>query len=405
MKPEFDKLMRKEDALAALFARWTPEPPTEAVPVAACAGRVLARDVTARYDLPVVRASAMDGVAVKSAAFAGGTPDMRAWIQGRDYVRADTGDDFDDEFDAVVMIEAVEILPEGGLAFRDAVKVTPGLNVKPRGAELRRGTVIARAGTLLTATDMAAVGMSGEAEVAVIKKPRVGFIPTGSELISVGSALERGQYFDVNSPMAAALLREMGAEPVLHPIVRDEPAALRGAMEEMLPRCDVLLINAGTSKGGEDYCTRLLREQGEVLFHGVAAVPGRPMSMAIVQGKPVINLSGPSFAAFYSMDWAVRALVCRWLGRPLPQRKRLRARLSAPFQCPPPFSAMSAFRLSRGKDGAWEAMPLIGRGPKGAGSAAMLTADAVYISTPGEKPRAAGEEIELELLRELRIND
>ena len=405
MKPAFDKLITKEEALAAVFARWTPEPEMETVPVAACAGRVLARDVTAKYDIPVVRASAMDGVAVKSAAFAGGMPDMRTWRLGRDYVRADTGDDFDDAFDAVVMIEVVEFLPEGGLAFRETVNVTPGLNVKPRGAELRQGTVIARAGTLLTVTDMAAVGMSGEAEVAVIKKPRVGFIPTGSELTGVGSTLGRGQYFDVNSPMAAALLREMGAEPVLHPLVRDEPAALRGAMEEMLAQCDLLLINAGTSKGGEDFCTRLLREQGELLFHGVAAVPGRPMSMAFVRGKPVVNLSGPSFAACYSVDWAVRALVCRWLGRPLPQRKRLRARLSAPFQCPPPFSAMSAFRLNRREDGVWEAAPLIGRGPKGAGSAALLTADAVYISAPGEKPRAAGEEIELELLRERWIND
>ena len=99
MKADLTHLTPKNSALAMLFAQWTPQPGTERVPVWDCVGRVLAEDVIARYDLPVVRASTMDGVAVDSRRFADGVPDASAWKLGTDYVRADTGDDFDDAFE------------------------------------------------------------------------------------------------------------------------------------------------------------------------------------------------------------------------------------------------------------------------------------------------------------------
>lgn len=403
MRPDMESLISKADALKLLFDHWTPAPGTEPVPVGECAGRVLAADQYARYDIPVVRASMMDGVAVKSALFRDGEglPDTSGWRLGNDFVRADTGDDFDDAYDAVIAIEDVTLTPEGGIEIRPdaAAKVAPGCNVKPRGAEVRKGALLAKAGTLLTAGDMAAIAMGGAAEVEVLKKPRVGFIPTGSELAPVGSELRRGQNFDSNSPLVRALLLQMGAEPVMHPIVRDDPAALREAVATLLPQCDILLLNAGTSKGGEDYCAAFLAEQGSVLFHGVAAVPGRPMSMAVLDGKAVVNLSGPAFAAFYGVDWAVRPLVCRWLGQPLPRRQTVTARLTGRLAVPPRFSAMTAFRVRR-DGGKFIATPLAGRGPGGVGSAGLLAADAVYVSTPGEAPREAGDEIALILLRD-----
>ena len=401
MKADLTHLTPKNSAQAMLFAQWMPQPETERVPVWDCVGRVLAEDVIARYDLPVVRASTMDGVAVDSRRFADGVPDASAWKLGTDYVRADTGDDFADAFDAVIAIENVTILDQGGLAIAPDVKVTAGSNVKGRGADLKLGAVVLTAGTLLTVTDMAAAGMSGASEVTVLRKPRIGFVPSGSELVPTGSELKRGQNFDTNSPMVAAMLREMGAEPVMHPIVRDDKAALHEVVDELLPQCDILILNAGTSLGDEDYCAQVLAERGKVLFHGVAAVPGRPMSMAIVDGKPVVNLSGPAFAAFYSVDWAIRAMVCLWFGQPLPQRQRVKVKLAGPLQVPPIFSMMAALRLTREPDGTLTAVQLSTRGPNSAGGAAILTADAVYVSALGEKPHAPGEELEVELLRRL----
>ncbi len=401
MRPDFADLISKEKALELLFSKWTPKAETEMVPLAQCVGRVLAEDQLAQYNLPMVRASTMDGVAVQSQRFQDGVPDTSGWRMGVDFVRADTGDDFDDRYDAVIAIENVTLLENGGISLLPKINVYPGLNVKPCGTDLKKGAVLAKAGTLLTVMDMTAIAMGGLWEVPVLRKPRVGFLPTGSELVPVGSPLKRGQNFDTNSLLVEELLRQMGAEPVMHPIVKDDKAALTAAVEELLPQCDILLINAGTSKGGEDYCAGLLAEKGEVLFHGVAAVPGRPMSMAIMEGKAAVNLSGPTFAAFYSMDWAVRAMLCRWLGQPIARRVRVTATLTEKLQTPPFFSSMASVRLERQEDGSYLATPLALRGPKSAGTAAVLTADGVYVSQVGEKSHEAGERIEVELLREL----
>jgi molybdopterin molybdotransferase/putative molybdopterin biosynthesis protein len=123
------------------------------------------------------------------------------------------------------------------------------------------------------------------------------------------------------------------------------------------------------------------------------------MSVAILDGKPMVNLSGPSFAAFYSMDWMVRALVSRALGVAVPQRQKVNAVLTAPLQTPPFFSQMVPMKVTAQQDGSYSATPLALKGPKSAGLAAALMADGVYLSTPGEKAHAAGSHIEVELLK------
>lgn len=399
MRPDLEQLISKEQALERLLSAWSPEPSAETVSLEQAAGRVLAEDQFARYDFPMVRASAMDGVAVHSQSFAGGMPDTAAWKLGRDFVRADTGDDFDDAFDAVIAIENVELTEEGGLRFTHHVNAPCGMNVKPCGSEVRRGALLVPKGRRLRAQDLAAIAMGGITQVPVVTRPRVAFLPTGSELIPPDRTPERGQNFDTNSILAAQMLRDMGAEPVLHPIVPDDPARLEQALDSLLARADIVLLNAGTSKGGEDFCGRLLKKRGRLLFQGVAAVPGRPMTAAMIGNTPVVNLSGPPYAAFYSMDWAVRALVCQALGIPAPVRETVAATLAAPLQTPPFFSLMVPLRVTRQEDGGFLAVPLVLRGPRSAGSAAALTADGVYISTPGEPARAAGESLTIELLR------
>lgn len=398
MREDFKHLISKEEALERLFGAWQPQPAAESIPLSEAAGRVLAEDQYAAYDLPVYRASTMDGIAVRSDDFSEGMPDTSCWTPGTDYMRADTGDDFDDAFDAVIAIEDVSIQENGSVILAEKLNVKAGSNVKPQGADVRKGKLLARKGTVLAALDLAAIGMGGIGTVTVIQKPKAAFIPTGNELVPVGTPLQRGQNFDTNSPMVMQLLREMGAEPLLYPIVRDDPKALRAVLEEALSKADMVLINAGTSKGHEDYCAELLAEKGDVLFHGVAAVPGRPMSMAIVDGKPVVNLSGPSFACFYSMDWAVRAMVCRHLGTEPPKRKKVQAVLAKGLQSPPFFSVMMSIHLESDSDGKLLATPLPLRGPNSVGIAAALTAEAVYVTKLGGEKHEAGEVIEIELL-------
>ena len=134
-----DGFPSREEALADFFAAWEPARSVEYVALDDAVGRVLACDLASTNTLPVVRASSFDGIAVKSAAFANGMPDTSSWKPGVDYVRADTGDDFPDAFDAVVMIEKAVVREDGSVTFDDDVTVEPGSGVRPAGSTLRAG--------------------------------------------------------------------------------------------------------------------------------------------------------------------------------------------------------------------------------------------------------------------------
>ena len=126
-------------------------------------------------------------------------------------------------------------------------------------------------------------------DVPVLRKPAVAFIPTGNELVPPRSAVVRGKNVDTNSVLARTSLQLLGAEPLLYPIVPDDRAMLGRTLDDALGRADIVILNGGSSKGGEDHNARLLHERGKVLCHGVAAAPGRPLCAAMVEGKPVVN--------------------------------------------------------------------------------------------------------------------
>ena len=390
-----ENLTSRESALAALFEKWEPSAETEVIPLEEALGRVPVGEYRALHSIPVVRASAMDGVAVDSARFAEGMPDMSGWKRGVDFDRADTGDDFDDRFDAVIRIEDATLLPEGGLVIREGVQVTPGMNVKGVGSSFRKGTKLIDSGLPLRPTDLAALAMGGILDVEVYKKPRIAFIPTGSELIPIGAPLRRGCNYDTNSLMVRLSLEEMGAECLCLPIVPDDPEKLKRALYEALDKADAVIINGGSSKGSEDFNTRLLASEGELLFHGVAAAPGRPMGISIIKGKPVINMAGPALAAFFSLEWCLRAIVCRCLGLPVPEKQKIRGVLTQDFRGGAPLDVLSRMEVRRTGNG-YTVTPL-GRGK--ADLPALLRTNAMYISPKGGRSYAAGDEIEVELLR------
>jgi molybdopterin molybdotransferase/putative molybdopterin biosynthesis protein len=323
----FDTITRKE-APEKLFALWHPPLTIETVPLEDARGRITAEDLYSRLTLPLVRSSNGDGIAVRSAAFAAGPPDTSAWAPGKDYVRADTGDDFDDRFDAVIMIESVGFDPGGRISLPPDLKIGPGLNISGAGNSVMEGELLLEKGLPLRACDLSVLALGGLWDVPVVKKPLVAFIPTGSELIPAGQIPKRGQNIDTNSILARNMLLEMGAEPLILPIVKDDPKLLKKALEEALDAADVVIINGGSSKGAEDYNARLLAEQGRVICHGVNAAPGRPLCIALIGQKPVVNLAGPMVAAYYGMDWCIRSIVCRILHIPLPQRLTVTATLT-----------------------------------------------------------------------------
>lgn len=137
-------LPTRAQVLETLLQRWDPVSQTETIPVEAALGRVLTRDQYAQTTIPVARASAMDGVAVCAVRFGQGMPDTAGWKLGVDFCRADTGDDFDDRFDAVIPIERVQISEKGQLTILGDMQVRPGDNIRPRGSAIRTGELVAR---------------------------------------------------------------------------------------------------------------------------------------------------------------------------------------------------------------------------------------------------------------------
>ena len=390
-------LPTRAQMLETLLQRWDPVSQTETIPVEAALGRVLTRDQYAQATIPVARASAMGGVAVCAVRFGQGMPDTAGWKLGVDFCRADTGDDFDDRFDAVIPIEGVQISEKGQLTILGDMQVRPGDNIRPRGSAIRTGELVARKHRQLRPFDLACLAMGGIAQVEVYRRPRVAFIPTGSELVPLGAPVGRGQTIDSNTLLAQAMLTEMGAEPLCYPIVPDQPGALAEALEQALQAADILLLNGGSSKGAEDYNARLLEERGAALFHWVAAAPGKPLCVGLIQNKPVINLPGPPMAALYGMDWCVRAMVHRLLHKPMPRRQTIQGILTEPIQPPKDMEILCMMEVQPTQEGY-----LVKRKPwRGGSMADALGAGAVYVTELGREVCPAGETLEVTLLRGL----
>ncbi len=402
-------LKTKEETLELICSKWTPQRAEETVSIDNCLGRILAEDIYAEYNIPVVRSSAMDGIAVKSAAFfdeATGEekmPDTESWVLGQDYVRADTGDDFDDAFDAVIAIEMVDLLENGGVKLDFSrpsgprggdgpFKVRKNANVRPAGSSVKQGTLLATKGTWIRPEDIANIAMSGKNEIKVIKKPVVSFIPTGSELVPAGAELQRGQNFNSNGPMVKAMLEQMGAEPIIMPIVKDKKSDLRAALEKAIAVSDIVVINGGSSKGEEDFNTRMLDEMGELLSHYVAAVPGRPMGFAIINDKPVINTSGPAIACFHGMKWCISSLVNTALGIDSQPLYRRTVTLAEDIHTPPVMARLVRLNVEETEDGPVARQP----GDDGGMPEGMKT-NAMFMSEIGKSLYPAGSTVEVEM--------
>ena len=390
-----DGFPSREKALEDFFAAWEPMRRVEHVALDDAVGRVFAEDVVATNTLPVVRASSFDGIAVKSSAFANGLPDTSGWRPGIDYVRADTGDDFPDAFDAVVMIEKAAIQKDGSVALDDDVAVEPGSGVRPAGSTLRAGTPLMSAGSIVRPTDLAALAMGGATMVPVRAKPRVAFIPTGSELVPAGIKPRRGQNVDTNSLMCKHLLIEYGAEPVVFPLVHDDPDQLERAFESALATADVVVINGGSALGEEDFNVKLIERRGQVVHHYIAAVPGRPLMMAVVDGKPVIDLPGPTMAAYFGSEWCLQAVTARMLGIPVHRHPVVRARADKAKSSIPKMANIARVRVTR--EGEGYAAHFLDF--KAGELAACMTSNAQRVSPLGEAGWDEGDLLEVELLR------
>lgn len=390
------QLPTRKIVIETLFEKWVLQPQTETISIDVALHRVLVRNYEAKYSIPVVRASGMDGVAVISERFANGLPDTSSWQLGKDFCRADTGDDFDDCFDAVIPIEDVSISPNGQLTISPEVCVKPNMNIRPSGSTIHKGELVGRKDRILRSFDLAALAMGGVTEVEVYKKPKVAFIPTGSELVALGETVQRGKNIDSNSVLAKNMLLEMGADPILYPITKDCKADLNAVLDSAISDADIIILSGGSSKGEEDFNARILEERGVALFHWVAAAPGKPMCVAVIDNKPVINIPGPPVAMFYGMDWCIRAIVNRMLHIPMPKRQTITGELTEEIAAPPTMEILCKMDIVREESG-YKVRQLPW---KGGSMPETMCANGFYITEFGTAVKHPGEMIEVTLLRD-----
>jgi len=290
-------------------------------------GRITAEAVFAKMSVPPFHASAMDGVAVRAEDTYGAMDTNPKQLKfGEEGVFVDTGDPIPKPFNAVIMIEDMNQIDEN--IFEIMKAASPWQYVRPIGEDMVASELILPQGHRIRPEDVGAMLAGGAEDILVRRKPRVGLIPTGTELSETVAGLNYGQVIESNSRVLTGLIREWGAEPKRYTLIEDDYQLIKENILTALNENDIVVVNAGTSAGREDFTAPLIEELGELLVHGVALKPGRTCILGVVKGKPVLGLSGYPVANYRHASTFLEPLVLELLGTASLSKEIVRAYLS-----------------------------------------------------------------------------
>lgn len=312
-------------------------------------GRVTAEPIWAEISSPHYHASAMDGFAIRAAETNGAQPSAPVTLYtGPQAQYVDTGDPLPEWANAVIPIENVESLDENGeitsairqpVSIRIRSAVAPWAHVRPLGEDIVATQLVLPAGHVLKPVDLGAVAAAGHQTMRVARKPKVAILPTGTELVPIGSKLKAGDILEYNSLVIASQIRQMGGEPTRYPITEDDFNLICQRVQEAAQTHDLVLLNAGSSAGAEDFSAQVVEKLGTLLVHGVAVRPGHPVILGVIASRakqsphageiallpasqsphndmvPIIGVPGYPVSAALTVDIFVEPLIAKWLGR------------------------------------------------------------------------------------------
>ena len=285
----------------------------ETIPLIEARGRVTAAPVWAIASSPHYDASAMDGIAVRAKETIGATESSPLRLSSPDQVRwVDTGDPMPDGFDSVIMVEHVHELDDATIEIR--APVPPYHHVRPIGEDIVATELILPKNHVLRPVDLGACAAAGLTDVSVSRKPVVTIIPTGTELVPIGATLKPGDIVEFNSLIIGGLVDEWGGSSQTSPPVADDYEAIKTAVSNAAVESDIVLVNAGSSAGSEDYTAEIVADLGELAVHGVAIRPGHPVVLGVVNGKPTLGIPGYPVSAALSCELFVKPLIEKALG-------------------------------------------------------------------------------------------
>jgi len=300
---------------------------TEVVNTWDAAERVTAEPVYSKISSPHYNSSAMDGIAALSAKTFGASDRNQIELEeGKDYIVVDTGDPIPREFDCVIMVE--DLIKVSDNRVRIYSSAVPWQNIRPIGEDIVENQLIVPSSHSIRPVDLGAMIAGGVNAVAVYKRPVVGIIPTGTEIVEPGTELKVGDIIDFNSRVFSAQVSNWGGIPKRYGIVKDNYEEIKKTVALANSQCDIVLINAGSSAGREDFTSQVISELGEVIIHGVAIKPGKPVIMGIIKGKPIVGIPGYPVSAYFIMELIVKKWVEAYQGINTKDLKKVKATLS-----------------------------------------------------------------------------
>ncbi|PXY20251.1 gephyrin-like molybdotransferase Glp [Prauserella flavalba] len=383
--------------------------PAVELPLADCAGLVLAEDVRAKVSLPPFDNSAMDGYAVRSVDVAGATDDSPVTLPvsedipaGRTDVppllpgtvdRIMTGAPMPTGADSVVIVERTD----GGTGevriFADAA---PGAHIRRTGEDVAAGTVALTAGTVLGPAQLGLASAVGMDRLAVHAPPRVLVVSTGTELVLPPEPLRHGQIYESNSVMLVAALKALGARVESVRSVADDVEQFRAAIEPRLADADLVVTSGGVSAGAYEVVKDALAGAG-VEFSKVAMQPGGPQGCGRWNGVPVVTLPGNPVSVLVSFEAFLRPALLASLGHTGVDRQHVRANLTESLESP---KGKRQFRRGYYTHSEGQVTGVVGpRGGPGSHLLASFTQANCLIVLPEDVTEVAeGEEVDVLLL-------
>ena len=368
--------------------------PGETVSLDQAPGRVTSQPVWARMSSPHYHSAAMDGVAVRAQDTHGASRTSPLTLKLGDQARwIDTGDPIPPGYNAVIMVEDIQQMGDEEIQIMAAV--ADWQHVRLLGEDMVATELVLPENHRIGPSDLGAMAAAGLIEVEVRRKPVVCIIPTGTELIRPGEPMEVGKIIEFNSLMMAAQVEEWGGRPVRHPIVPDDFGRIKEAVQQALETSDVVIMNAGSSAGSEDYTAQVVSEVGRLLVHGIAVRPGHPVVLGVAGSTPLIGAPGYPVSCVLTMDIIAKPLISRLLGVLPPVRPRLGATMSRKVLSP--MGEDEFMRVKVGRVGERViATPLT----RGAGVImSLVRADGLVRIPRFSEGLEAGSAVEVELLR------
>lgn len=356
-------------------------------------GRIAAEPVFSIISSPHYNSSAMDGIAtLSSKTFGASDRNHIELIEDEDYIVVDTGDPIPKEYDCVIMVEDLIRVDEKKVRiYKSAV---PWQNIRPLGEDIVENQLIIPSNHCIRPVDIGAMIAGGVNSVHVYKKPVVGIIPTGTEIVEPGTKLKVGDIIDFNSRVFSAQVANWGGIPIRYGIVKDNYDEIKHAVSNAIDECDIVLINAGSSAGREDFTSSVISDLGELIIHGVAIKPGKPVMMGIINGKPIIGIPGYPVSAYFVMEIIARRLIESFQGISSRKARTVKAILSRRIMSSLKYLEFVRMKLGYVGD-KLIATPL----SRGAGATmSLVRADGILEVPQSVEGLEAGTEVEIKLL-------